>query len=354
MTIDARQLYFILENTPSEQNIMLAGKHGIGKSRILEDFYSKKNCKVVTLFLGQMSDPGDLIGLPNMNKETGKTEFMLPYWFPTDNTPVVLFLDELNRARPEVLQTVMDLTLNRKLAGKSLPQGSRIISAVNNGNEYQLTDLDPALISRFNIYEFVPSVQDWIQWATSNSIDQRIIDFIDQNPEYLDGSETDRDISSLEREPDRRSWERTSCIIKNFPVLTDELKALVTGIVGNRACAMFFRFAEESNAVTAKEIFTEEFNSVKNKLTGKTVAEMTSMTQSLFNFLESGNVKNYSQKLNSLNFCKYFDMLGENYGKELQAHFVSLCSEENYPGAMEFIATECMDLYEKIMSFLDE
>ena len=30
--------------------------------------------------------------------------------------PIVLFLDELNRARPEILQTVMDLALNRKLA----------------------------------------------------------------------------------------------------------------------------------------------------------------------------------------------------------------------------------------------
>ena len=63
MTINSEQLYFILDNTPPEQNIMLVGKHGIGKSRILEEYYSRKNCKVVTLFLGQMSDPGDLIGL---------------------------------------------------------------------------------------------------------------------------------------------------------------------------------------------------------------------------------------------------------------------------------------------------
>ena len=91
-----------------------------------------------------MSDPGDLIGLPRLNNESGKTEFMPPYWFPTDGKPIVLFLDELNRARPEVLQTIMDLALNRKLAGRTLPKGSRIISAVNDGEEYQLTDLDPA------------------------------------------------------------------------------------------------------------------------------------------------------------------------------------------------------------------
>ena len=61
MTINSTQLQFILDNTPSDQNIMLVGKHGIGKSRILEHYFSQKGQKVVTLFLGQMSDPGDLI-----------------------------------------------------------------------------------------------------------------------------------------------------------------------------------------------------------------------------------------------------------------------------------------------------
>lgn len=69
MTINAEQLIFILENTPPQQNIMLVGRHGIGKSQILEEFFQKKGFKVTTLFLGQMSDPGDLIGLPKIFKE---------------------------------------------------------------------------------------------------------------------------------------------------------------------------------------------------------------------------------------------------------------------------------------------
>lgn len=105
-----------------------------------------------------MSDPGDIIGLPFRNDRTGRTEFMPPYWFPVDGKPIVLFLDELNRARPEVLQTIMDLTLNRTLAGRSLPKGSMVISAVNLREEYALTEMDPALISRFNVYEFKPII----------------------------------------------------------------------------------------------------------------------------------------------------------------------------------------------------
>ena len=173
--INARELESLLAATPASQNIMLTGKHGIGKSQILERFFTSRGERVVTLFLGQMSDPGDLIGLPRLDEATGKTHFMPPYWFPTDGKPVVLFLDELNRARPEVLQTVMDLTLNRTLAGRKLPEGSRVISAVNDGEEYQLTDLDPALVSRFNIYEFKPTAQEWLLWASKAGLDSRVI-----------------------------------------------------------------------------------------------------------------------------------------------------------------------------------
>lgn len=69
---------------------MLCGKHGIGKSQILTDYFSSKGIPVVTLFLGQMSDPGDLIGLPKIDESSKKTEFLPPQWFPLDNKPILM------------------------------------------------------------------------------------------------------------------------------------------------------------------------------------------------------------------------------------------------------------------------
>ncbi len=206
MAINIKELHKILAAMPATQNLMLTGKHGIGKSEILTRYFQQLGIKVNTLFLGQMSDPGDLIGLPRLDEATGKTVFMPPYWFPTDGQPIVLFLDELNRARPEVLQTIMDLALNRKLAGRALPEGSRLIAAVNDGEEYQLTDLDPALVSRFNIYAFRPSVQEWLLWASESKLDSRVIDFIRSNPKLLDGDRpADGEDRGLEKSPDRRA-----------------------------------------------------------------------------------------------------------------------------------------------------
>lgn len=352
MKIDATQLKFILENTPAEQNIMLVGKHGIGKSRILEDFFGARGDKVVTLFLGQMSDPGDLIGLPHLDEATGRTEFMLPYWFPTDGKPVVLFLDELNRARPEVLQTVMDLTLNRKLAGKSLPAGSRIISAVNGGNEYQLTDLDPALVSRFNIYEFAPSVEDWLVWARESGIDTRIISFIDDNPEFLDDEESFTS-ENLERTPDRRSWERTSSVIKGFSELGELLQPMISGIIGNRAAASFFEYVNQHKLPSVSKMLCEgEFEEASKLLEGLSFTELTQLNEAVFRWLEK-NAENTAAPV-AANLISYFDWLGSHQKKELQAHFASLVSAERYPKALNFITEHAGSLYQKLLDLSSE
>ena len=350
MKINSSQLKFILENTPAAQNIMLVGRHGIGKSRILEDFFNARGEKVVTLFLGQMSDPGDLIGLPHLDEKSGRTEFMLPYWFSTDGQPVVLFLDELNRARPEVLQTVMDLTLNRKLAGKSLPEGSRIISAVNGGNEYQLTDLDPALVSRFNIYEFAPSVEDWIAWARGAGIDSRIISFIDEKPEFLDGDEAYTS-ENLERTPDRRSWERTSKIIEKFPTLDELVQPMISGIIGNRAAASFFDFVNSHKIPSVSKILCGNFSENKTLLSDLSFPDFTQLNEAIFRWLEKTADKNEE---NALNLTSYFDWLGSNNKKELQAHFASLVSAERYPVTLNFILEKAPELYKKLLELSDD
>ena len=349
MKIDSTQLKFILENTPASQNIMLVGRHGIGKSRILEDFFAARSEKVVTLFLGQMSDPGDLIGLPHLDEKTGRTEFMLPYWFPTDGKPVVLFLDELNRARPEVLQTVMDLTLNRKLAGKSLPEGSRIISAVNGGSEYQLTDLDPALVSRFNIYEFAPSVEDWINWAREAKLDSRIISFIEENPELLDGDESYTP-ENLERSPDRRSWERVSKIIEKISEIGELHQPMVSGIIGDKAAAEFFDFVNNHRIPSVKELLT--VSDVPSFVQDLSFTEFTQLNEAIFRWLESqiNTVLNINQE----NLIRYFDYLGDSNKKELQAHFASLVSAERYPAALNFILEKTPSLYQKLLDLSDD
>ena len=351
VVININQLKRLLEITPESQNIMLTGKHGIGKSQILKQFFEERGQKVVILFLGQMSDPGDLIGLPRLNEETGKTDFMLPYWFPTDGKPIVLFLDELNRARPEVLQTIMDLTLNRTLAGKTLPEGSRIISAVNDGEEYQLTDLDPALVSRFNIYEFKPTVQEWLVWAEKEVFDSRIIDFIAENPDMLDGAEFRREDQGLEKSPDRRGWERVSRILQNNKT-DDLLKSVVAGIVGMPAATKLFASMNKARFLTAKDVLLGPFTKVTNSLKKYKTHEIAALNDSIFRFIESESYEKTEVHTVASNLNEYFNYLQTENLREAAAHFVNLYSSSSYPNAIVFIMTRCPKLNKSLTEFI--
>ena len=349
--INARELESLLAATPASQNIMLTGKHGIGKSQILEKFFTARGERVVILFLGQMSDPGDLIGLPRLDETTGKTLFMPPYWFSTDGKPVVLFLDELNRARPEVLQTIMDLTLNRVLAGRKLPEGSRVISAVNDGEEYQLTDLDPALVSRFNIYEFKPTAQEWLLWASKAGLDNRVINFISENPEMLDGAAFTREDQGLEKSPDRRGWERVSKVLQTNEV-TPLLKTVIAGIVGMPAASKFFAVINQKRLPSAKEILLGDFAKQRPALKKCTTPELASVNESIFRFIETNGYDEKDSAKVAKNFAAYFEFLSGEKFREAQAHFVNQYSSSLYPSTMSFVIMHCPELYQKITAFV--
>lgn len=348
--ISVRDLYKILEFTPARHNIMLIGKHGIGKSQIITGYYEAKGMKVTTLFLGQMSDPGDLIGLPRKDEKCDRTVFMPPYWFPTDSTPIVLFLDELNRARPEILQTVMDLVLNRKLAGKCLPEGSRIISAINDGEEYQLTDLDPALVSRFNIYQFKPTAGEWLMWASKHGIDRHVIDFINMNPDLLDGDgRNPEEISPLAPRPDRRSWERVSDIIKQVDSITTSAKKAVAGIIGIPTANLFFESIAASGKITA-EMVLSDFNKHRQGLGRMMPHHITVLNEEIYRCLELG--KQGDIKTSSDNLLKYLKWLTDNGKRECMAHFCSIFEGASYAKANLFIMTKAPACLQYINNFI--
>ena len=345
----------MLDNIPADQNIMLAGRHGIGKSEILTEYFSKSGMKVIALFLGQMSDPGDLIGLPNKDEKTGKTEFMPPYWFPVDGKPIVLFLDELNRARPEVLQTIMDLALNRKLAGKNLPKGSRIIAAVNEGEEYQLTDLDPALVSRFNIFRFEPSVEEWILWAQKKNVDSRVISFIRDNGTWLDKdpSQEEGEDTALDKTPDRRAWKRVSDVIKGKEDIEKNDILLISSIIGVKATNIFVKKIRQKKSIEAKDLLNN-FDYKVPLLGDLSLHQFTILNEDIFSYLTSQHDSLPDRKKIGSNLGKYVEYLKTYRKNEVLASFSHYLNDKKYEEAAQFIASEAFHVFREVVKYTSD
>jgi hypothetical protein len=354
--VDVTELIQLLELTPADQNIMLVGRHGIGKSQIIVEHFGSRGMKVVPFFLGQMSDPGDLIGLLHKDEATGHSEFLPPFWWPLDDHPIVLFLDELNRARPEILQSVMELALNKSLAGKRLPAGSIVVSAVNEGDEYQLTDLDPALVSRFNLYEFAPTVDDWLIWAERHAIDPRVSQFIQKHPQFLDGQgvvEADEDalLSGLVKTPDRRGWAKVSRLIEPIERLDASHIKLVAGIVGSAAATAFRRSLATPLPVSPADVLLD-FAKARPKLNKMSLAELVMLNEQLLIWISSGKCPEDSSEQARGSLVKYLNLLRKRKLDEAVAQLVSMLDKPKYESVMGFVS-ESLELTELITGYME-
>lgn len=233
------------------------GSHGIGKSQAVRQWCEENGYDMIDLRLGTQ-EVGDLLGLADFltdaNGQKVATKFMTPDWFPTDpNARAVIFLDEINRARRDVLQAVFQLVLDRRLHQYKLPQNVYVIAASNpNTEDYIVADIgDQAFMDRFCHVKLTPSVSEWVEYADNRGFDRNLLTFIRQQPELLDGHKNEFSIDVL---PSRRSWEAVNrLMLAETP--TDVLQELCYGLLGKAATVAFIdSLTNSERPLTAKDV----------------------------------------------------------------------------------------------------
>ena len=166
--------------------VLIRGRHGIGKSEIVYQIAKNLDLPVIERRASQMTE-GDLLGLPKVEK--GITKWLAPEWLHIACTkPVILFLDEVDRATMEVRQGIFELCDSRKIAGSTLHPDTLIFAAVNggvHGAQYQVGEMDPAELDRYTVFDVEPTVEDWLEWAKSK-VAVHLWDFINHNHGHLE------------------------------------------------------------------------------------------------------------------------------------------------------------------------
>jgi hypothetical protein len=238
--------------------ILLRGRHGVGKSEVVYQLAKELDLPVVERRASQMTE-GDLLGLPSTDGEV--TSWNPPDWYKTAcDQPVVLFLDEIDRATTEVRQGIFELTDSRKLNGHRLHTDTHIFAAVNggeHGEQYQVGEMDPAELDRWTVFDVEPSVEDWLNWA-KDKVDGLVWDFINHNHNHLEHSD---DFEPNKVYPSRRSWERLNQCVAGAGLLDESspvLFNLACGFVGFEAAVAFNDFvANYDRQVTIEEVLDE-------------------------------------------------------------------------------------------------
>ena len=315
--------------------ILLRGRHGVGKSCVVYQTAGDLGLPVVERRASQMTE-GDLVGLPIIDGNC--TKFNPPDWFKLAcDEPVLLFLDEVDRATIEVRQGIFELTDSRKLNGHVLHEGTLIFAAVNggeHGEQYQVGEMDPAELDRWTVFDVEPTVEDWLTWAKEN-VTEVIWNFINQNRNHLEHT---TEFEPNKVYPSRRSWDRLNECLATAGFLTEEnrktslpmIYELTTAFVGFEAAVAFRDFCEKyESQVLIEDILdkgelekTENF-SINDHSAMVEKMESAGTFEEELNETQVQNLVDYFVSIPSEVAMKLFTVIG-NSGEAGQANVIKL------------------------------
>ncbi len=256
MAVDFKTFIEIVPHVTSARfPVLMRGRHGIGKSQVVYQLAKTFNLPVVERRASQMTE-GDLVGLPSINANA--TAWNPPNWFKyACANPCVLFFDEVDRATTEVRQGLFELTDSRKLNGFKLHDDVLIFAAINGGDHganYQVSDMDPAELDRYTVFDLEPTVEDWLTWA-KDRVDSIVWDFINQNRNHLEHND---DVEPNKVYPSRRSWDRFNSTVNETGLLdkaSPVLYHLASSFVGMEAGVAFNDFVQNyDRQVTVEDV----------------------------------------------------------------------------------------------------
>lgn len=212
--------------------IMIWGPPGVGKSQAIQQVAEELKLDFIDLRLSLLN-PIDLRGLPFINKETHRAEWLTPDFLPNgkNKTKGILFLDEINLAPFSVMAAAYQLILDRKLGEYKLPDGWIVIAAGNRiEDNANVTKFPAPLANRFIHHEVEHNIDDWISWAIANSIHPQIISFLGKMPQHLIRMPKSGEKSF----PTPRSWANASIL--------HTLGYRIDSSVGDGVAAEFYAF----------------------------------------------------------------------------------------------------------------
>ena len=233
----------------SKAAVKMVGKHGIGKSKIVEQF-AKENgyhCEILQL---PLMDEGDMMGTPYMTTVRGVEvqKWAPPIWVQRiseateKGIPSIIFLDELGRAAVSIRQVALQMVLEGRLQEHDLGSvdglPTLMVVADNPSDEYDTAEADAALESRFMSFNVEANIDDFLKYARSVEMVPVITDYLAEFTEKLHFTpETDGDKGS-----DPRSWEKLSDILKNTPKDSRLMLQIINSKIGQTVGANFFHY----------------------------------------------------------------------------------------------------------------
>lgn len=235
------------------------GPPGIGKSDLIKQIgatlhESPNDTLVIDLRLALM-DPTDLRGFPLVISDVDGLPRMS--WAPPEDLPsfelasryktVILFMDELTSAPPQVQAASYQLVLDRRIGKYQFPPNAVILAAGNREGDRGVTYAMPSPLKNRMTHLFMEArYEDWEPWALTNNIHPAVIGLLRySNSSLFNFDPKSKDIAFSTP----RSWERVSELMYSDDYVSrkvsrQEMQAEIGGKIGSGMASKFLAHIE--------------------------------------------------------------------------------------------------------------
>jgi hypothetical protein len=234
-------------------NMMVFGPAGTGKTEMALQACSELEYEFKYLNLSVLEAP-ELMGLPRIDEATNKVKYALQEGFPLKGErkkPVILVADEVDKAKPELQNPMLELFQFRSINGMKLDFHA-VIATGNLPDENAFAQpVSHALTNRCGVYRMKHAFEPWREWAANSGINPLIVGFLSRNTNFLLQPPADGDDTAYAH-PSPRAWAEASKDLDETslddPIEFQEL--LVAGRCGVGAATKFkvwlehYRFIE--------------------------------------------------------------------------------------------------------------
>lgn len=274
--------------------LLIWGAPGIGKTAILESVLSEyeefKDYNLITKSLS--NETPDNFTLPKYTIEDGQEKATdvpktwLPVYKPTGDAAKdaeldakcgkgLLFIDELSRATPQVLNVMLPLVNEGKFNEYKMGSGWTIICASNRMEDEMAgqTELGNALVNRFKQIYYEPCVKTWENWAKNqNYISPLLLQWLSlpasENMSgakfyYMDPNEENDGSAPTKLMCSPRSWTNAMRDLAEYSA-TGDLEGWTIFDIPRNTIAMTLNTYVPASAVDAFLAFLEVISSIGN------------------------------------------------------------------------------------------
>jgi len=222
-------------------NLMIFGQAGTGKTEMAIQAAEAEGFGVYYLNLSVLEAP-DLLGLPIVTDDKS-VDYARPKFLPVEGRverPVVLLVDEVDKARPELQNPLLELFQSHTLNGTRLSIQAIVATGNLPDEGAHSQPVSHALTNRCKVYRLVHSFEPWRQWAQDSGLNGLVVGFLSKNQEFLSRPPVEGDPTAYCR-PSPRAWSAAARDLDRTSNKdsVDFQTMLVAGRVGSEAAVKF-------------------------------------------------------------------------------------------------------------------